>query len=83
MFFLSSGHGAYQLAFQVRDPEGTTIWTGKWNNVIHLEPLRPHLEIMRDATLMFAAPGRHDVVLVANSEDLASYSLIVSHVRQG
>jgi hypothetical protein len=81
-FFLNNGHGAYQLALQLRDAEGSTVWAGQWPHPVHCEdPLSPHREVLPDVVATFPEPGRYDLVLVANGEDVASYFLLVTHAR--
>jgi hypothetical protein len=78
---LCGGHGAYELALELRDEDLETVWGWRWPEPIrHGNPLEPHHVILHDAVLKFPRPGRYDLVLLANGEDVAHHGL---EVRQG
>jgi hypothetical protein len=73
---LCGGHGAYELAPEPRDEELETVWGWRWPELIcHGNPLEPHHVILHDLVLSFPRPGRYDLVLLANGEDVAHLGL--------
>src|SRR5262245_34046692 len=79
-FFLVNGHGRYELDLELRGAGGGTAWKGNWGRVVSCpDPLTPHREIVHDVAPAFPEPGQYDLVLVANGEDLARFSLLVTH----
>jgi len=76
---LTGGHGIYQLALELRDMDGEAIWQWQWPEPTRYDhPLEPHRVVLHDLVLPFPRPGRYDLVLRANGEDLASHALQVS-----
>jgi hypothetical protein len=75
---LADGHGSYQLGLHLRDEEGTTVWQWQWPEPTQFDPLQPHRLALHDVVVEFPAPGRYDLVLRANGEDLAHHALWLS-----
>lgn len=77
---LYGGHGSYALALELRDAELDVVWGWRWPKPIeHNDPLEPHHVILHDLVIPFAGPGRYDLVLLANGQDVARVGLQVSH----
>jgi len=75
---LTGGHGVYQMALELRDGDDQVAW--RWQAPVPLrydEPLRSHRLVLYDAILHIPGPGRYDLVLLANGEDLAHHALEV------
>jgi hypothetical protein len=73
---LTAGHGIYDLDLQLRDGEEQVLW--KWrcpNPITLLDPLKWHRIVLFEAVMEFPRPGRYNVVLVVNGEDLARHPL--------
>ena len=76
---LSGGHGTYVLGLELRDDAGSVSWGWQWPEPLHYpDPLEPYRINLRHAVMEFARPGRYDLVLLANGEDLANHSLQVA-----
>jgi hypothetical protein len=75
---LTGGHGTYHLALQLRDQEGQLIGECPGQDPVHQpNPLAPWQICWRDLQLGFPRPGRYDLILLANGEDLAHHALDV------
>jgi len=73
-------HGTYELGLELRDQELETVWGWRWAEPIrHTNPLEPYHVILHDAVLEFPGPGRYDLVLLANGEEVAHHTLVVGH----
>jgi hypothetical protein len=78
---LTSGHGVYDVALQLRDAEEDVLWEWSCPEPIPLtDPLKSHRFTLYDAVLEFPEPGRYHLVLTANGEDLARHALQVRGV---
>src|SRR5689334_13366531 len=63
---MTGGHGGYKFGLQVRDEEGQPVCEGAVTEPIqHPNPLAD-TQISWDLTLHFPAPGKYDLVLLAN-----------------
>jgi hypothetical protein len=79
--YLTGGHGVYELALELRDAEGTPVWAGRWSDPLeYCDPLKSQQLAVNNTVIAFPAPGRFDLVLLANGEDLAHHGLAVSHL---
>ena len=76
---LVGGHGSCQLGLHLRDDEGATTWQWQWPEPTLCSPLHPYRITLHNLIVEFPAPGRYDLVLRANGEDLAHHALWVSH----
>jgi hypothetical protein len=73
---LTCGHGSYDMAMQLRDMEGNLLWEWLCPRPIRLpDPLHQHRVTLYDARLEFPRPGRYDLVLLANGEEVARHAL--------
>jgi hypothetical protein len=73
-------HGSYELALELRDDELQAVWGWRWPQPIrHDNPLEPYHVILHDAIIQFPRPGRYDLVLLANGEDVSQLGLQVVH----
>jgi hypothetical protein len=76
---LTGGHGTYDLALELRDDEDQAVWGWQLPEPIrHDDPLLPHRISLHDVVVAFPRPGRYDLVLMANGEDLAHHALEVT-----
>jgi hypothetical protein len=81
---LCGGHGSYALALELRDEELEVVWDWRWPEPIHhTNPLEPHHVILHGAVLEFPGPGRYDLVLLANGEEIAHHGLQVRPMPAG
>ncbi len=77
---LCSGHGAYELALELRNHDFEAVWGWRWPEpILYNNPLEPHHVILRNAVLEIPQPGRYDLVLLANGEEIAHHTLEVVH----
>ncbi len=73
---LTGAHGTYRIGLQLRDPSGGLLGEGSGPQPLQQEdPLMPCQICWRDLVLQFPQPGRYDLILLANDEDLAHHSL--------
>src|SRR5262245_39331107 len=73
---LTGGHGVYQMALELRDSEEQVVWQWQAPTPLrHDEPLQSYRWTLYDAILEFPCPGRYDLVMLANGEDLARHVL--------
>jgi hypothetical protein len=76
---LTGGHGTYRLGLELRDDDGDTAWKFDWPDPIHYpNPLEPYRISLRGVVIEFQKPGRYDLVLLANGDDLAHHGLQVT-----
>jgi hypothetical protein len=76
---LTGGRGTYDLALELRDAGGEAAWGWRWPEPIsHTDRLEPYRVSLHDAVVEFPRPGRYELVLMANGEDLAHHSLEVT-----
>lgn len=71
---LTSGHGRYDMALHVRDTDGEVRWGIDWRaEPIELgDPLATQEFAFWDLKPVFREPGRYEVVILANGEELGS-----------
>lgn len=70
------GHGRYQLGMSLRDSHEEKVWSWQVQEPLkHPHPLLPHQVTFHDLVLTVPALGRYQLVLLANSEELAQQSL--------
>lgn len=75
---LTCGHSDYDVALRLIDNEDRALWEWKAPQAIRLlNPLDQHRLVLYDAELPFSMPGRHDLLLLANGEELARHALHV------
>ncbi len=75
---LTGAHGSYRLAVQLRDQDGGKVGECPGPDNVHpSDPLAPCQICWRNLGLYFPRPGRYDLILLANDEDLAHYALDV------
>jgi hypothetical protein len=73
---LTGGHGTYHLEVQLRDHEGGLVGSCPDKEPLHLtDPLASFQISWRQLALQFPRPGRYDLILLANGEDLAHHAL--------
>jgi hypothetical protein len=75
---LTCGHGDYELALRLHDTEDRLLWEWLSPEPITLAtPLEQHEFTLYDAILEFPEPGRYDLLLLANGEELSRHALHV------
>jgi hypothetical protein len=73
---LTCGHGSYALALQLRDAGDRATWLWDCPKPILLDnPLSQHRFTLHDARITFPEPGRYDLVLLTNGEEVARHAL--------
>jgi hypothetical protein len=78
---LADAQGVYHLRLELRDSAGDTPWAYDWPEPIrHPNPLEPHRITLHDVVVDFPKPGRYDLVLLANGDDLAHHALELRQV---
>jgi hypothetical protein len=67
----TSAHGIYHLEFQVRDLEGTVVWRHRFEEVYEAcDPLKPTLIKLLHLDIPWPHPGKYDVLMLANGEEV-------------
>lgn len=74
---LTNGHGSYQMGLQLRDAALDLVWPWQWEQRHHIPELEPLRIILHGVTVPFPAPGRYDLALLADGDDVASYTIQV------
>jgi hypothetical protein len=73
---LTDAHGRYQLSLRLVDGDDQVTWEWTVPGLIEEgDPLAPHRVVLHDLVLDFPHPGRYDLVMAANGEDLAHHAL--------
>lgn len=73
-----TGHGTYTLSVNVRDMSGAFVYAYTIENPLRLtDPLQPHHIALTRQRLQFPAPGKYDIVLLADNEEIAVDTIIV------
>jgi hypothetical protein len=81
---ICGGHGPFELALELRDQDLATVWNWRWPQPFHhANPLEPRHVILHDVVVEFPRPGRYDLVLLANGEDITQHTLEVVHHPSG
>ena len=68
---LSSAHGEYVIEIQVQTPEGETVWKEGPPTPYELSDPLWDYDLLFNINLVFPQPGRYDLVLLANGEEIA------------
>ncbi len=74
---LSGGHGEYQMALHLRDSDGGIPW--RWDLPYPQElsdPLIMRKLAFYDFVLPIASPGKYELALMANGEQVAQQSIL-------
>jgi hypothetical protein len=67
----ASAHGVYRLELQVRDLEGNVVWRHRFERPYEAaDPLRPTLIKLLHLDIPCPRPGKYDVVMLANDEEV-------------
>lgn len=79
--YLTGGHHSYQMDLHLHDQEDREVWS--WCDSIPVidlsNPLQPGELVLYDVILEFPEPGRYDLLLRANGEEVARHVLWVEH----
>jgi hypothetical protein len=68
----------------LRDADLGGVWGWQWPQPIrHPDPVEPAHVVLHDATPEFPRPGRYDLVLLANGEEVARHGLEVRQLPAG
>jgi hypothetical protein len=79
---ITDARGRYTIGLRLVNDEGETVW--EWLNgpvVQQADPLLPHRVGLYDVALDFPRPGRYDLVMLANGEQLASHAIWAQPVQ--
>jgi hypothetical protein len=67
----TSAHGLYTPEIQLQDLEGQVLWRQIYSPPLDIaSPLESRAIIFHKCTLVFPRPGKYDVVMVANGDEL-------------
>lgn len=73
---LTGGHGTYYLGLQLRDAAGHLIGEAQGPQALAQDdPLAYSQLCWRDLVLQFPQPGRYDLVLLVNGDDLSHLAI--------
>lgn len=73
---LTGAHGTYQLAVDLRDQDGQLVAHQEGHAPLSQpDPLTSMQISWRDVNFWFPHPGRYDLILLANGEDLTHHAL--------
>ena len=79
-----NGHGQYNLELHLRDAEDNVVWKQVFPQPCNMpDPLQPCDLTFFDLPIHLPGPGKFDLVLVANGEEVGRHSLLVHHVKPG
>jgi hypothetical protein len=73
---LNDARGRYTIGLQLVDSDGEVVW--QWDHSVvveHEDPLLPHRVRLQGIPLRFPAPGRFDLLLLANGQAVAQHAL--------
>jgi hypothetical protein len=80
---LTGGHGTYRPTLQLRDDDGELIGECPGPEAFEqTDPLAPRQIAWRDVGLFFPRPGRYDLVLLVNEDDLTHHAFDVALTAQ-
>jgi hypothetical protein len=67
----TSAHGTYRLELQVLDLEGNIVWNNEFEDLYEAtDPLKPTLIKLLHLDIPWPRPGKYDVVVLANDEEV-------------
>ncbi len=67
----TSAHGVYRVEMQLRDLEGNVVWTHRLGELYEAsDPLKPTLIKLLHLDLVYPRPGKYDIVMLANDEEV-------------
>ena len=72
---ISGGHGRYALEFQLRNLDGDVSWRCGPSEFHSPNPLLPHEIVVHEAIMDVPGPGKYDLVMSTNGEELCSRTL--------
>jgi hypothetical protein len=67
---LRGGHGRYALDLDLRNGEGDSVWQFRPCELDCTDPILPHTVDLHDLILDIPEPGRHDLVALANGQEI-------------
>jgi hypothetical protein len=74
----SNAHGSYTVEVQLRSLEGDVLWRQEMERPFEaFDPLRVTLISLNHLTIPIARPGKYEVALLANGEEVAADVLLV------
>jgi hypothetical protein len=73
---MTGGHGNYRLGMQLQDAEGRTLGEIEGPEPVLMDdPVSYYQAFWRDIGLPFPQPGKYDLVLMGNGEELSRHAL--------
>jgi hypothetical protein len=79
----TNSHGAYEVEVQLRNLEGDVSWSVKLNEPFKTaEPLQVWMLPLRNLRIPFRKPGKYEIALLANGQEVAVDGIQVHPVRQ-
>jgi hypothetical protein len=80
---LTEARGRYAMGLHLEDSDGQAVWA--WdlpNPVEEQDPLLSHRIALHDIVVEFPRPGRYNLSIVANGDELAHHVLVARLVRE-
>ena len=78
----TNGHGAYKIEVQLRDPEGNIVWRQAFPQACEMpDPLQPCDLSFHDLKIYLPGPGKYDLVLIANGEEVGRDAVLVHQLQ--
>jgi hypothetical protein len=76
----TNAHGSYRMELQLRTLDGDIVWRHKLERPFEAnDPLQVTMVTLRHERIHFPLPGKYEIALLANEEEVASEA-IVAHL---
>ncbi len=78
----TNAHGGYRVELQLRLLDGEVLWRHSMANVFEVaDPLQITMLTLRHLNIAFPKPGKYDVALLANEQEVAAET-VLAHLRE-
>jgi hypothetical protein len=79
----TNSHGAYTVEVQLRNLEGDVLWGVRMERLFEtLDPLQVWMLPLRNLRIPIDEPGKYEIALLANGQEVAADGLLVHRVRR-
>jgi hypothetical protein len=79
----TNAHGSYPVELLVRTLEGEVFWRQRMAQTIQAtDPLQVWLIVWTDLGIPFPAPGKYEVALLADGQEVAAETILLHPVKQ-
>jgi len=79
----TNSHGAYSVGVQLRNLEGDVLWQTQFEKPFQTsDPLQTWILPLPHLNFPFTAPGKYEIALLANGEEVASDIMLAHAVRR-